>query len=238
MPKAKPPGNNAEGDTKKVNRKLIVLGYSTQRMDYQKDTSGNLTPTGTAKTVTGSVPLYYSENLINYFDIPVFTGTIPEDAIKFVNIGQFSYQRYDSPTDTAGRLITVRSHTKAVGNRSQKVKQISAVVPLDSLTGRGKARTISLAFPYWFNVQMILQAVGSMIRSTTHKPNFVRLPSGIKYPVPYNTATAPLTGFEHGAWITNTWIAGNNEDNLDSVPSTSQPVIGSSGQTASDNTAA
>lgn len=199
---------NKEGDTRKVNRKPILLNWQLKTTVREKDptTKKWVRQPSNRNSVTGDSLLYYTEALLDWFEIPAFTGAMPEAKNKRIIVSAHTRTIFKGIDDTTGTPIQVPEFEQARGQGTGGRKNRNARVNLgeNRITNKGNPRTVIFGFPPFFTIPMIAQAIGSMIRTTNdgRKPSiFQMVDSGASYKIPYNTAAAPLDGWDSGAWI-------------------------------------
>jgi hypothetical protein len=108
-------------------------------------------------------------------------------------------------------------------------------VPLgnDKRTPKGNPRTVSIAFPKWFTLVMITQALGQMLGGATgdKKPAWFKTSNSQYYSIYYGgnvNQDAPILNAKCGAWVATAVIVPTNIDNPDDIPAVIG-VVGSGG---------
>lgn len=182
---------------------------------FTKDFSKTSTATkGDETTVTANAILLIDEAVVDYFNIPV-TTTVSAQVRQ--TIKTFTYKRYKDFTDTTGVDVIVPAHERG-GSASKSVGNVVRLAT-ELKTSRDRPRTCSIRFPSFFNLIMIGQALGTMIKAKT--PNTWKLErSGRSYPLVPSTATGLLAGYESGAWVVTTPVTATNADDTSGVGET------------------
>lgn len=163
---------NAQKDTPKVDRKIILLNWTTQRTKAVIDpTTGKRTSTpGNEVTVSGATRLYYSAKVLDWFSIPEFTpsdGASDASVLKTVKVKTHNRLFYSSIDDATGKNITVPEFERIIAtDNGAKSRGKSVIVPLgeNKITAKGNPRTVSLLFPRFFNNIMIAQGFNPVSR--------------------------------------------------------------------------
>lgn len=230
---------NNQKDTPKVDRSIILLGWTTKRTKRQKDaTTGEYVSTpGDSVTITGTTRLFYSKKVVDWFNIPTFNPTDDvgdADALKTVKVKQHNRAFYTAIDDVTQKNIVVPEFYRIVAvDNGAKARGKSVLVPIgdNKVTAKGNPRTVSLIFPKFFNNIMIAQALGTMLynATATKKPSYFTTRNGTSYRIPFNQATAPLNGIDCGAWIAGTEVMGTNLDNQDNIPASGGSTASSAG---------
>lgn len=231
--------------SKKVKSKLVLLNFQRTWAKYAK-TGANWVKNG-SQTITGNVLLRLSENLIDHYKIEVYTGAAPQPQVpKLVEVTPTQVTRHltIAGTGTSGtKVYDRRGYKRTSSSRKGRKKTKPIRIPLgDKKTVKGNERYVTIPFPVWFSGAMIMQALGTMLANAAadRKPlNFVTAAGG-RVLIPYNvTAGAPPTGWDDGAWISQSLVVGTNiDDPNDPFYSDTTEVSGSSGDHDGANVAA
>jgi hypothetical protein len=216
-----------------VKSKLVLLNYEREWLKYIKNGT-KWQPNG-SHTVKGNVLLRLSENLIDHFKIPVYSGALPGPSTpKLTDVKQTSVTRHLTIDGSKKLVVNRRAHQRLSARRKGRKKTKPIRVPLgDKKTATGNQRFVTIPFPVWFNIPMIMQALGTMLAAAAadRKPESFISEGGSSYRIPYNvTPGAAPTGWKDGAWLASTLVAGVNiDDPNDPFSSPIIEVSGSSG---------
>lgn len=214
MPTAVKSGDK-DGSTYLVKREPVILRYSYKGTEYTRTrgAGGAITVAKSPKTFVGDVTLYYAKKLIDFFNIPTYSGgqqTIQEGISDsdFYTVEAFTRERF-AAIDGSGTQISVRKHMRARPDNSSLAanRRRPAIIRLgDRKTAKGTPRTITLSFPLFFNGIMISQAIGSMMANATpeKKPIYWYTEAKNAHRVIYGvTGVIPVA--DCGAWLTNAY---------------------------------
>jgi hypothetical protein len=222
-----------------IKSSLVLLNFQRTWSKYTKDPTGNWIK-GVDQTISGNVLLRISDNLTQWFDIPLYTGALPQPAAPVLaNVKLTTVTRYATlaagGTGGGTRQYTRREHQRSSSPRKgrKKTKPIRVPVGEGLKTVGGSERRVTLPFPVWFSNAMIMQACGTLFANSKadRKPLQFYTASGSRYLIPYNvTAGAPPTGWKDGAWLSATLVPGANiADPNDPFYSSVIEVSGTSG---------
>jgi hypothetical protein len=180
---------------------------------FTKDFPKTSTPTkGDEVTVTANVILFIDEAITGYFNIPEADVTTLPNATRAV-IKEFTYKRYSDIADTTGTDITVSSFERGLGGGKKVIKKCVRLPHKTLKTGKGKPRTMSIRFPNFFNIPMISQALGTMLK--TNEPSTWKIDRGGSYP--FLVQAAGISTYQSGAWLVSTPVTPTNADDAGAV---------------------
>ncbi|BAZ36908.1 hypothetical protein NIES4101_28280 (plasmid) [Calothrix sp. NIES-4101] len=227
-----------------VERQRVLLGFQVQRQKYARGTDGKLTKSGGTQAVRGNVVLLIPKIVCDRFEIPEYQPASPTGNLINV-VERRAHQRaiYSGVDDTTPTLIDIDKTFAIAGSRKDRIFGKSVAIPYGVRTPKGNERKFHIAFPSYFNLIMISQALGSMIKSTdttgtNQRPIYFYSKSGARNFIEYNTATAPLTIGDKvlncGAWLLTTPQAEQNTaDPGDAISSGTSEGISKGGKKAS-----
>lgn len=210
-----------------IERDRVLLGYQVQRQKYTINAEGKKVKEGGQQAVRGNAIILLPKNVVTYFDIPVYNPTDTANLLKMAVSEYKGHTRivYGDLDDATGVSVNIEKGFRISGGKRDKVYGNSVRVPTGKKTPKGNDRYMSFAFPSFFNLIMITQALGTMIKTTTatKKPNFFLSQAGGKYPIDYGTETQPLTingkQLTCGAWLLSAPITPQNADDPgDNIP--------------------
>ncbi len=186
----------------------VLLGY---KKDFPKDSTETK---GDEVSVTGNVILLIPDDVVGHFNIPEAPANVYGGVARQV-IAQYTYKRYKDFTDSTGVDVIVPAHERGVSGK-ESAENVVRLPHATLKTAAGRPRTCSIRFPRFFNLIMISQALGSMIKA--NEPASFKLDStGKSHPFVQNTSTTVFTGYESGAWVATTLMTPVNTEETDVV---------------------
>lgn len=198
----------------------IIIAYKTKLPDDSTTTKGD------EATVTGNLVMTVSDATIEYFNIPVPADPTELVAAKSVIVKSFTYTRYTGIDDTTGTSVTVPDYEKGLSGGRKGGGRHVAIVPTELKSAKDNFRTVSFRFPSFFNIVMIDQCIGSMIKA--HQPTAYKL-HGLTRAFIANASTDVVAPATTGAWVATALITPVNVDKTEQVAGVTES---SSGRTA------
>lgn len=194
-----------------IERQKVLLGYQVQRQKYERNTSGEIVKSGGTQAVRGNVILLIPKVVCDRFNIPEYSP--PADAAPILAVVErkaHTRRIYSGIDDATGREINIDKTFALAGSRKDRIYGNSVGIPYGVKTQKGTERRVRIAFPNFFNLIMISQALGTMIKSTdttgaNQRPTVFYSRAGARNFIQYGSSTAPLTiganTLNCGAWL-------------------------------------
>jgi hypothetical protein len=187
--------------------KSCLLAYTK---DFSKDST---TAKGDETKVTANAILLIPEDVTDHFNIPTVENVSAQ--VQQVIKG-YTYQRYGDFTDSTGIQVVVPDFERGGGGGTASAKNVVRLPHATLKTSKKKPRTCSIRFPRFFNLIMIGQALGTMLKA--HAPDKWMLDrTGKKYPFLASTSTGLMPGYQSGAWVVTTPVAATNDEDTSAV---------------------
>lgn len=173
---------------------------------------------GDKTTVTANVILNIREDVQDHYNIPKApdgTGTGGRQLIK-----EYTWTKIKDFADATGKVITVPEYERSASavRSAQNVVRLRHATLKTKVDGT-KPRTASIRFPGFFNLIMISQALGSMIK-TNNPGTFTMDRTGKSYPLVLNNSTGVFAGYFSGAWVATAPVTATNADESSAVGET------------------
>jgi hypothetical protein len=225
-----------------IERQKVLLGYQVQRQKYKKNAeTGKIERDGGTAAVRGNIIILIPKVLCNLFDIPEYTPPAnSKDLITVIERKAHTRYIYSGIDDTTGRLIDIAQTFALTGSRRDRVYGNSVAIPTSLLTPKKIPRRVRVAFPTFFNLIMISQALGTMIKSSDttgakQRPTVFYSRAGARNFIQYGSGTGPLVlgskTLNCGAWLLATPQAEQNTDNPgDGIPEGTPETISGGGK--------
>ena len=192
---------------------------------YKKDFPKTSTPArGDETSVTANAILLIPDEIVDHFNIPT-VDNISAQSRQIIE--EFTYTRFAGFDDATGTPVTVPQHERGGGAAANSTHNVVRLPHGSLRTGRGRPRTCSIRFPSFFNLIMIGQALGTMLKA--NEPDSWKLDrSGRSYPFVASTATGLIPGYESGAWVVSAPVTSVNTEETSVVKDTT--VVKSKGR--------
>jgi hypothetical protein len=178
--------------------------------DFTKDSTA---AKGDEVKVTANAILLIPEGIVSHFNIPTVNDV---SAQTHQIVEQYTYKRFGEFGDTEGKDVTVPEHERGGGGGGNNATNVVRLPHATLKTSKGKPRTCSIRFPGFFNLIMIGQALGTMIKA--NPPNKWKLDrTGKSYPFVANSTSGLMPGYQSGAWVTSVLVTAVGADQTDAV---------------------
>lgn len=198
----------------------IIIAYKTKLPDDSTVAKGD------EVSITGNLIMTIPNATIDYFKIPKPADEATLLAAKSVIVKGFTYKRYKGIDDVTGTEVTVPDYEKGLsGGKKRGGGKNIAVVPTELKSSNDNFRKVSFRFPSFFNIVMIDQAIGSMIKA--HQPTRYTL-HGLTRAFIANASTDVAAPATTGAWVATALITPVGVDKSKQVAGITET---SSGQT-------
>lgn len=187
--------------------KSCVLAYTK---DFSKDST--LTK-GDETKVTANAILLIPEDVTDHYNIPTVENVSAQ--VQQVIKG-YTYNRFGDFTDSTGAEVIVPDFERGGGGGTASARNVVRLPHATLKTTKGKPRTCSIRFPRFFNLIMIGQALGTMLKS--HAPDKWKLDrTGKSYPFLASTSTGVMAGYQSGAWVVSAPVTATNAEDTEAV---------------------
>lgn len=205
--------------------KSCLLAYTK---DFSKDST---VAKGDEAKVTANAILLIPEDVCDHYNIPTVENVSAQ--VQQVIKG-YTYQRFGDFTDSTGIQVVVPDFERGGGSGTGSAKNVVRLAHATLKTSKNKPRTCSIRFPRFFNLIMIGQALGTMLKANA-PDRWMLDRTGKKYPFLASTSTGLRSGYQSGAWVVATPVTATNADDTDAVSPTTV-VAGRSRRKASAST--
>lgn len=193
------------------------------KLQWQKSFALSTTEaTGDAKNAKGVAIITLDDNIVDHYNIP---STDVLDEIPLQKINEFTRTRTGIYLDTTGggtQISVPEFFRLAGGNARDKVARIQSALTYTNPKGKTVKRTVGIGFPAWFDLIMITQALGQMLKANQPRTfSVVGMRGGTQ--IYYNTLQSPFLSkgapIDKGAWLLDPSAAGTfvNTDDLTQV---------------------
>jgi hypothetical protein len=160
--------------------------------------------TGDSKNAKGVILLSLDEKITDHFNIP---SSETVDEIPLQKIEAFTRTRSGIYLDTTGTGTTIsvdEFFRLSGGNSRDKTARVKSGLTYTTPKGKTAYRTVGIQFPMWFDLIMITQALGQMLKANKPKTFSVTGQRG-GTTIYYNTLTTPFlhkgVPIDKGAWL-------------------------------------
>ncbi len=201
-----------KGSTLKVRRKPVGLAFRRRSgTDAVTPGSGNNPPATQGRYEPGFVMLFYSAAFVDFFNVSEFPITSAAGNAETLPRAEIRARRITRTTlDGTPRTVDYAASDRVDGGESPARKTTHPAIIQTQVGGRN--RKVHVAFPRYFTVPMMAQALGTMLKNASpdRRPQTFRTRSGRSYPIPYGAPVgSPMAGFRSGAWLVTTVPAGD-----------------------------